>query len=207
MKKSLTLALFLVLGFGPAVAPVLAEGGVGINANIKANVSVGVGSNGTTTGTSTKDRGENEGVIAELKGDLRGGLRADLVTARLRAAEMVFTATINRFDRIITRIQSRLGKISAAGGSVTEAQADVNLAKGNIADAEAQLTILANINISGSTSTTTLAANFQAAKAAAKKAREDLETAKQNLIKAVQVMVKVEVGLHANATTTAGENN
>lgn len=211
MKKSFTVAILLALGIAPVLASAYAERGLGVNANVNANISV----HSTTTGTTTRDHeGDRDnddeghgGVMAGVKGELHGGLRSEFVRANLHAAVEVFGATINRLNKIITRVEARITKIHAAGGNTTEAQSDVTLAKSNIADAQVQVGILTSFNVSTTTSTTTLAANLQAARAAAKKGREDLTSAKQNLMKAVQALVKVEVGLKASTTAHYQDND
>jgi hypothetical protein len=189
MKRSVTLALLLALGMGPAVIPVFAEDGLGLKANIKTNVSINSGIHSSTTSTSTAgDRGEDRGgLIGNIKAEIKGsgGLHADLVRANIKVADRIFTATIDRLDKIIVRINSRLAKLDAAGGSTTEAKGDVSLAQGNITDAKAQISIFSSIDLSTttSTSTSTLATNYQAARVAAVKARESLTLAKQNLMR------------------------
>ncbi|MBX4189562.1 hypothetical protein KW785_03150 [Candidatus Parcubacteria bacterium] len=209
MKRSVTLALLLALGLGPILASAN-ESEIGVSTNIKAKVSLNSGkgsTTSTTTGTSTKERGDDKSVVGKIKAELKGSIRADMVRANISAAAEVYKATIARLQKIITRVESRMAKVSTAGGSTTEAQAQVNLAKADIVDAQAQINIFTSVDLSTTTATSTIETNYKTARAAAVKAREDLTAAKKSLMKALQSLVKVEVGLKGSASSTASTTN
>jgi len=160
---------------------------------------------GTSTGTSTDARKEKrEEVKGEMK-EVRQDFRAQEVKMRVRNVTRVFTATVERLEKIVTRIESRITKIKAAGGTTTEAEAFVDAAKVNLATVKTDISAINSIDLSGST--TTAQANFETIKADAQAGRESLTSARQNLEKALASLMKLEktvkVKENKNATSTA----
>jgi hypothetical protein len=151
--------------------------------------------------------------IKDLRKDMkenRDDLRSDIVKIRVSNTARVITATITRLEKITERIQSRLTKVQANGGTTTQAQVLVDAAKVNIADAKVQVGIIASLQVGSTTSSTTAATNFEGIKAAAKVARESLESARQNLMKSVRYIQGLHLGDdkdREHATTTATTTN
>jgi hypothetical protein len=145
-----------------------------------------------------------EGRIEKLHDEM-GRFLGNIAGKRVEHVSKLFEATIHRFDKLITRFESRIAKLKAAGGVTTDAEASVNLAKDNIADAKANLVLLEAIQfpkvqgkIASTTSTTTAALDFQHAKTLAMKIRDDLRAAKDNLLKALKSIIAVQKTVKIN---------
>lgn len=136
----------------------------------------------------------------------RGDFREGIAKMRAAVAAKVYTATIVRLEKLVLRIESRIEKIKDAGGATTEAQGFVDAAKLNISDAKLRMTAMMSSDLSTTTASTTLKANFEAVKTEAKAARELLTKAKQNLQKAVNALAGTEkllkINKGKNATST-----
>jgi len=144
--------------------------------------------------------------------DERKEIRFDMVKLRIATVTRVLSATVKRLEMISERIQSRITKIAATGQSATEAQASVDAAKVNLADAKAQIAIITSLSSSTgtTTSTTTIAANIEAAKVAGDKAKSALKSAHENLMKAVRFIGGLHLGEdkpHATTTATTTTSN
>ncbi|MDP2641922.1 MAG: hypothetical protein Q8P21_01360 [bacterium] len=110
----------------------------------------------------------------------------------------VILATIERLEKIIVRIESRIDKVEARGGVTTETEAFVAAARANLSEARVTVEAFANIDLSGDQARE----NFERIRAAAREAREDVRTAHQNLMMAVRTLGSVEGNAGANASTT-----
>jgi hypothetical protein len=121
--------------------------------------------------------------------------REDIAKRRVENATRVIMATIERLEKIITRIESRIAKIEARGGVTVESKNFVSAAKGNLADARAALAIFASIDLSGETAES----NFERIRTAAAEAREHIRAAHQNLMLAIRALSSVEVDLESDS--------
>lgn len=115
---------------------------------------------------------------------------------RVENAARVILATIERLEKIINRIESRIAKIQARGGATSEAEASVALAKGNLADARASVNAFINIDLSSEIAQD----NFEKVRAAAAEAREHLRAAHRNLMMAVRSLSAVEASTEVNSS-------
>lgn len=108
----------------------------------------------------------------------------DLAKRRVKNVTKVLLATIERLEKIIVRIESRIEKINERGTDSTEAQSFVTLAKGNLADARLAVESFAGLDLSS----TKAADNFETIRAAAAEARDSIRLAHQNLTKAARAL-------------------
>ena len=162
---------------------------------------------GIRASTSAQIKVERENERNQI-GEARLEFRGKVVTNRVNVATRVFDATIARLNKIIDRINSRIAKVKAAGGTTADAEAQVALAKTSIASAQAHVNTIKGIDVSSTgTSTTTAMAAFNTLKAEVKAARQDLQSAKQDLMKAVELLARQNVGIHASTTATVKTND
>lgn len=141
--------------------------------------------------------------------DLRTMFRFDIAKHRADIAGRVFNASIDRLNKLIDRINSRITKLNAAGASTTDATNFVNLAKGNITDAQTHMSILTSLDVSTTTlATTTAKQNWDTVKSEAKIIRDFLVKAKQNLQKAVNVLARLQKDYHtSDEDKSSGKDN
>lgn len=214
MKKirniQLTPLILLALGFATPALADTATAKTSVNSNDSKRIEIKTQIQNDRAELKTEVQTDRENLKNNVKDmreevkdqihDARGEFRKDVAKVRVTETTKLFTSTIARIQKIVTRVESRLQKLQTAGGSITEPQASVNLAKANLADAQVQVTALSAIDLS-TTSTTTAATNFETIKALAKKAREDLESARQNLLKAVMSIMTLEKSLKITEET------
>lgn len=127
--------------------------------------------------------------------DKRAEFREDIAKRKVENTERVITITIERLERIIVRVESRIAKIKAQDGVTTESEDSVSVAKGHLADAKASLAVFVSIDLSGETAES----NFERIRAVAAEVREHIRAAHQNLMIAVRSLSSVEVGLGLEA--------
>lgn len=147
----------------------------------------------------------------EIK-NTRTEINTNILNNRVRIDLRVFTATANRLDKIIARIESRVAKIQAAGGNTTNIEAYVNTGKTQLSEARTDITTISNVDLSSATSSTTVRTLLTTIKADAVKARDALKASRASLIQAVTLIMNVEtkvkvkdsnVGDSNESTTTA----
>ena len=108
--------------------------------------------------------------------------RQALEKRRVENVTRMMLATIARLEKIIARIESKIEKIKGEGGSTSEAENFVVLAKGNLADAKVAVDTFSKLDLSGNTALE----NSDTIRAAAAEAREDIKDARENLVKAIK---------------------
>lgn len=128
-------------------------------------------------------------------------MQEGLAKRKVEHVTKVLLATIERLEKIITRIESRIEKIQERGGDTTEAESYAALAKEDLADARIALEAFASLDLSGSTARE----NFETIRAAAAEAREHIRAAHRNLMLAVRALKgsNTGVGGERRATSTA----
>ncbi|HRH25341.1 MAG TPA: hypothetical protein PLD99_00080 [Parcubacteria group bacterium] len=134
------------------------------------------------------------------------------VKVRADVAVRVLEATITRLETLATRIDSRIAKIGSTGTSTTEATGFVASARTDIGTAKTHIANIKGIDLSSdtasSTATSTNKVNRDKIKSEAKLAKEALVSAKQNLMKALNAIKRIEASLRKEgklpvATSTA----
>lgn len=134
-------------------------------------------------------------------------MQRDLAKRKAEHVTRVILATIERLEKIIIRIESRIAKIQARGGVTTETERFVALAKGNLADAQLAVDAFASLDLSGSTARE----NFETVRAAAAEAREHIRAAHRNLMMAVRALKGPNTGTdrdgRATSTATSTSNS
>jgi len=135
---------------------------------------------------------DKRGELKEQTQALRTEFKVEIAKMRLANAVRVFTATANRLDRIVARIESRISKIEAAGGKVDDIQDALDLGKENLAEARAEIEVFAGIELSSATSNTTAKALFDEVKVSATKAKASLKAAHASLVKTITLIKGME---------------
>lgn len=128
-------------------------------------------------------------------------MQRSLAKRKVEHVTKVTLATIERLEKIITRIESRIAKIQERGGDTAEAEGFVEAAKGNLADARVAVEAFAVLDLSSSTA----AENFETVRAAAAEAKEHIRAAHRNMMMAVRALKGPNTGIEreGKATTTA----
>ncbi len=229
MKKLIIQSLITVLALGGAVT-VYAEDSGSVQVNTSATVNTGVNVNpikaaveanketridtraqiqdirtnmATGTASSTQERREDRKEIIKLK-----------IESRFKQMFVRLQATIDRETIIMGRINSRIAKIKAAGGTgVTEAEKLVVDAKLHIDAAQTALNLLKSTATSDTeinaqvTASTTIGSVTRATLLKMQKAGQDVEkhlrAAHQDLMKTVGVL---RGNSQVNASTTTSVN-
>jgi hypothetical protein len=114
-------------------------------------------------------------------------------------AALRFTAMIERLMTMIERIESRIAKINTEGGVTTEAEASVAAAKGDLVSAQANITILKGITVSGDN----FQASFSEVREAAAAVKANLRSAHANMTSAVRALAGFKARANVNATSSA----
>jgi hypothetical protein len=227
--RNLVIGTFLALAIAsPASALTLYSNQ---QANIKINAKAAVGTTSTSTRAEAKAemkakidanleqrkeaREEFTSKIANKIGSstgMKGGFLGNIAGQRVKNIYRLFEATINRFEKLIDRIESRIAKIKNAGGTTTDAEVSLLVAKDNLAKAEADLVLLGNLGLDKGSSTkatttasTTASIDFEQAKIYATQIRNSLRTVKESLMDTVRSLIEVQktVKVNGNATSTA----
>lgn len=206
MKKSVyILATLLVFSYA---SPALAENSVRdtieskvaeFQSKIRENQQKIVDARDQFKSVASSTKAEVRDLHREDEG-MRMNFKVDIAKHQAEIAGKVFQATLDRMSTLITRIESRIAKIKAAGGDTSPAESSVAAAKADITDAKAHIAIITSTDISGAT--TTAATRFEAVKTEAMSVRKDLIDAKQNLMRAVQSLHGLGDGEDKSATST-----
>jgi hypothetical protein len=139
--------------------------------------------------TGTKPEKVQNASSTQAKKDI-GELRKQGAKKHVESAQKNLSAAIERLENLTKRIEARVTSVTAEGVNVSDANAKITDAKANIADAKSRLGKLGALNLSsGPVATTTEGRkDLNVAKGEVKAAREALINAKQNLMRAVQLL-------------------
>jgi len=188
--KQRIIPFVLVLAVVAVATPVLAQ-------DIRANVS------GIATGTPIKTRADVRTDIKERKAtstERRVEMQIGLAKKKAEHAARVLTATVERLERIITRLESRIAKVKAAGGATTEAEAFVAEAQTHLSLAKSSIALFASLDLTGQKARD----NFEKVRAVAAEAKGHIREAHKSLKEAIRSLKGVRRdGVRGEATTTA----
>ncbi len=139
--------------------------------------------------------------------DSRGEIKKEIATKRVSQTLKVYTASADRLDKIVVRIESRIAKIKAAGGDTTAIQTSLDLGKTKLAEARANIAAFAAIDVSSATSTSTAQTLFNTVKVAAAKAKESLKAAHASLVKTITLIQGSEKTIKVKEAKENGDDN
>lgn len=184
MPKKITLTLLLTLSF--VALPAMAEESIFGSLEAKKTELQNKLRENQQKFEMTRDRLKDLASSTNTRSDETknrvADFRADIAKQRSSVAERVFLANIERLEKLVERVESRLAKLDEAEASqIAEAEGFVALAKAKIVEAQEHIGSLDDIEISNSET-------FEFVKETIKATREALVEAKQNLMQAVRVM-------------------
>lgn len=111
-------------------------------------------------------------------------------------AGKVISATIERLDKIIARLESRIAKIKASGIDTTVAEGFVAEAKTHLSEARKSVEAFASIDLSADKAKD----NFAKVRARAAEAKTHIKAAHESLTKAIRSLKGTKVEGHATST-------
>lgn len=162
-KRTFSILIVFVLAFAFA-APAYAQG----NSNSAKEKALRTNSaTGTPVVATTTER--------------RLVFQKEIALRQAQNAARVLSATVTRIESIIARIQSRIEKVKAAGGSTTKAESAVTTAKKDLEQAKTDISGLAKVDLTG----TTAQENFAQVRGLAAAAKDQIIATRKVLIEAV----------------------
>ena len=123
----------------------------------------------------------------------------EIAKRKVEHTARVILATIERLEKIIVRIESRIAKVKTRGGDTSESEGFVAAAKVNLIDAKAAVNAFATIDLSSEKA----AENFERIRASAAEAREHVRAARENLMMAVRSLGSVETDVEESVETNS----
>src|SRR3989344_3543684 len=120
----------------------------------------------------------------------------DVAERKVEHVTKIMLATIERLERIIVRIESRIAK-EARGGSVSESKSFVAAAKVNLSDAKIVIETFSSIDLSSEKAQD----NFEKIRVATSEAREHIRATHNNLMLAVRTLSSVEIDVGEEDST------
>lgn len=120
----------------------------------------------------------------------------DIAKRKVEKTTRVILATIERIDKIIIRLESRMAKVKTRGGDIVESERLVALAKTNLTEARAAVEAFTTIDLSSDKAVD----NFERIRTAAAGARELIRRARENLMLSVRALHSIETDTDATST-------
>ncbi len=108
----------------------------------------------------------------------------------------VMRATIERLEKIIVRIESRMDKIKAEGGDTSSSEEHVALAKADLQAAELKIDAFVNIDLSSDKAKD----NFERVRSAAKEVKDLIHSAREHLSDAVRSIVPAKANVEVEVS-------
>lgn len=185
--------------------------GLNLGADVRVDTRVNLGTNSTGT-NATGTRGDSRSEVrAQVRADMEARRASSterrvafqIEVAKRQAANVarVLTATVNRLEKIIDRIESRIEKVKAEGRATLEAEASIEAAEENLADAKASIALLGTLELEGERAQE----NFEEVRMAAAEAKAHIRLAHRNLVKAITSLAKGLIQRDNNATSSDSE--
>ncbi|KKU50236.1 MAG: hypothetical protein A3F53_01070 [Candidatus Zambryskibacteria bacterium RIFCSPHIGHO2_12_FULL_48_10] len=113
-------------------------------------------------------------------------LQSNIAKKRAVNTSRVLTATVERLGNIATRIESRIAKVKAAGGDVTQSEAAIAEARNHLSLAKTSISAFTSIDLS----TGDVREKYDRVKAVAAEVKTHLREAHRSLMKAVVSLKK-----------------
>jgi len=108
----------------------------------------------------------------------------------------VLTATVERLEKIITRLESRIAKVKANGGVTTESEGFVAEARTHLSLAKTSIALFASVDLSGDKASE----NFERVRNIAAEVKEHLREAHRSLVQAVVSLGKTRAEVNVTST-------
>lgn len=168
-------------------------------------VRVRVNGNASVTPVEVKTRAETNAEVragAQSRQASSSEARTEMQTsvAKRKAAntERVFSATVDRLEKIADRIESRIAKFEDKGAPTTDAVKFLAEARAHLDLADTSISAFASLDLSGEL----LRDNFAKIRTAASEAKMHIREAHTSLMMSVRSL-KASAEVEASATTTA----
>ena len=126
-------------------------------------------------------------------------MQRGLAKRKAEQASKVLLATIERLEKIVARLDSRIEKVAANGGTTTEAVKFSAEAKLHLREARNSLTLFSSIDLSADKA----AENFERVRAAGAEVKMHIRAAHQSLMKALRSLMGQRDASDKNATSTS----
>ncbi len=139
-------------------------------------------------------------------GNIRADFNAQGVQNKIQSRIKVYTASANRLDRLVSRIESRMAKIKTAGGNMAEAEASLNIGKAKLVEARTYIAAFSAFDVASATSSTTVRALLDTIKENAVKAKEALKASHRALVKVITLIQGLEKTVKVNDSEVKVEN-
>ena len=179
-----------------------------VRAEVKANMEA---KREEKMASSTERRTELKANVEERKAEMKTNAEARKASSTEKRIEMqrglakkkadhtarVLTATVERLEKIVVRIESRIAKLKAEGKATAESEGYIAEAKVHLSAAKTSIALFASVDLSGDKAQE----NFERVRAIAAEAKGHIREAHQSLMKAIRALGKPRV--EANATSTA----
>ena len=143
---------------------------------------------------------EMEAKRAEIKAK-RVEFQQDIAQRKVENASRVISATIDKLENLVTRVESRISKLEANGGDTTASKSHIALAKGSILKARAAVEAFASIELTSDKARD----NYEKIRVAAAEVREHIRTAHRELMQAVRLLGQVQSSLRTAPSTSSGQ--
>ncbi|MEK9171626.1 MAG: hypothetical protein AAB782_00090 [Patescibacteria group bacterium] len=166
-KQYLSVSLFLALALA---LPVFAEEG-NINAGRRAS-----------TTERREDRMENREERKASSTERRVEMQRGLAKRKAEHTARVLTATVERLERIIVRLESRIAKVRGNGGAVAETEAFVAEAKNHLSLAKSSIALFVSLDLTGQKAQE----NFERVRTLAAEVKGHIREAHTSLMKAIR---------------------
>lgn len=152
-----------------------------------------------------KEAVERKVKVLEARKEIKSEVKNIGIQKSAEKTTAMLNAMVERFEKLIERISSRIEKVNAAGGDTKVSLEKLNLAKADLAKARVQIADLSKIDLSGSTTasttaSTTLKVNFNAYKDAVKAVKNTSKLVHKDLEESVRALKMG--GLNEKSTTT-----
>ncbi len=152
----------------------------------------------TRKASSTDRRGEFEARKASST-EKRIEVQENIAKRLSAHAAKMFTATVERLEKLIARLESRITKVKAEGGVAAISEGFIAEAKSHLSLAKAEIATFSSIDLSEDK----LRENVSTLRAAGAEVKEHLKAAHQALVKAIRALKPGRSTNNGNATSTA----
>jgi hypothetical protein len=159
-----------------------------------------LGRKASSTSSTTQRMMEKKGELEVRKAsstEKRIGMQQGLAKKMAEHTAKVFNATVERLEKLIERIESRIAKVKADGKDTSVSEGFVAQAKAHLSEAKTSIARFASIDLSADKAKE----NFSAVKEVAREVKEHIKEAHKALSEAVRALKPGSNG--GTATTTA----
>jgi hypothetical protein len=155
-----------------------------------------------------KEAVERRVKVLEARKEVKAEARNIGIQKSVEKTTAMLNAMVERFEKLMDRISSRISKINERGGDTKISSEKLAQAKTDLAKARAQIEDLKKIDLSlgsttaSTTASTTLKANFDAYKKAVKAVKDTFKLVHKDLEESVRALKLGEVKVSATTTAT-----